>query len=48
MTFAEIGKVLGITATRVKQIEKSAMEKIRMTMKERGLTFDYWEVDYDL
>lgn len=36
----EIAKVLGIHRTRVQQLEKNALRKLRKLFKERGITWD--------
>ncbi len=40
MTLDEIGKVLGISRERVRQIEKSALAKIRKRLERVGKTVD--------
>ena len=39
MTHAEIGLQLGVTRSRIQQIEDSAIRKLRRAMKKRGLDF---------
>jgi len=41
MTYADIAKVLGVSAERVKQIEKQALQKIAKSKKAK-LLFDTW------
>jgi DNA-directed RNA polymerase sigma subunit (sigma70/sigma32) len=38
MTLEEIGKVLGLTKERVRQIEKNTLRKISVVLKRRGIT----------
>ena len=39
-TLEAVSLEMGITMERVRQIEKSALEKIKATLDRRGLTFD--------
>lgn len=42
MTLEEIGEEFGVTAQRIYQIEKKALEKLRKSPRARKLR-DYWE-----
>jgi DNA-directed RNA polymerase sigma subunit (sigma70/sigma32) len=37
LSYAAVGKVLGITATRVRQIELRALKKLRAELVKRGV-----------
>jgi DNA-directed RNA polymerase sigma subunit (sigma70/sigma32) len=39
-TLEAIGKELGLTYERVRQIEKAALQKLRTVFAERGLTWE--------
>lgn len=45
MSLEEIGDELGVTRERARQIEASALAKLRKALKARGLTFEALFVD---